>query len=363
MLSELSSELDRYFAERSSRELFAGVVLLTNSAGTLYEGAFGLASRAWRIPNRLDYRFDTASITKLFTAVAALQLIDRELFSLDTSVVDYLSLKNTTISPDVTVFHLLTHTSGIADDCEEENGEDYAESWQSEPCYAVSRAADFLPRFIHKPPNFAPGQGCRYCNCSFILLGLMIEQASGGTYRDYIRRLVFQPAGMVDSDFLHMGYANERLAEGSDPVANMTGEITGYKRNIYSFPPIGTPDSGAHVTAGDLDLFFRKLKAGRLLSQERTRAFFQPCAFHSDHGIWQLHYGYVLAFYLDSQGQVIYCQKEGYNAGASGVIRHYPDQDVNIVILSNMAEGAWPPMEYLHSLVWNERYRKCLGST
>jgi len=363
MISDLSNELDGYFAERTRRELFSGVVLITNSAGTVYEGAFGLASRAWQIPNQLDYRFDTASITKLFTAVATLQMIDQQLFSLDTSVVHYLELKNTAISPDVTAFHLLTHTSGIADDCEEEDGEDYEESWLREPCYAVSQAADFLPRFIHKPPNFAPGQGCRYCNCSFILLGLMIEKATGMDYRDYVRQHVFQPAGMSDSGFLHAGYVNERLAEGSDPVRDKAGNIAGYKRNIFSFPPIGTPDSGAHVTARDLEQFFHELKAGRLLSQELTSAFFKPSAFHSDKDGWQLHYGFALAFHVDAQGIIICCQKEGYNAGSSGVIRHYPDQDISIVILSNMAEGAWPPVEHLHSLVSSGRYRNCLDST
>ncbi len=75
-------------------------------------------------------RFDTASITKLFTSVATLQLIDQGLLSFDTSVIDFLGLKDTAISPDVNVFHLLTHTSGIGDDAEEEAGEDYEDLWK-----------------------------------------------------------------------------------------------------------------------------------------------------------------------------------------------------------------------------------------
>jgi len=81
----------------------------------------------WKIPNNMDTRFDTASITKLFTTVGILQLIDRGDISFDTRVIDFLELKETTISRDVNMFHLLTHTSGIADDTDEEEGEDYEE--------------------------------------------------------------------------------------------------------------------------------------------------------------------------------------------------------------------------------------------
>ena len=113
--------------------------------------------------------FNTASVTKLFIAVATLQLIERGLLAFDTPVIDFLGLQETSITRPVNVFHLLTHTSGIADDAEEESGEDYADIWKTRPNYAVTETADFLPQFAHKPPNFPPGQGCRYCNCSYVL--------------------------------------------------------------------------------------------------------------------------------------------------------------------------------------------------
>ena len=116
-------ELDEYFRRRAAQDLFSGAVLITRGASRLYARAFGYASRAWRVPNTLDTRFDTASITKLFTAIATLQLIDRGLLALDTPVVERLRLEGTPLSKDITVHHLLTHTSGIGDDAEEEAGE------------------------------------------------------------------------------------------------------------------------------------------------------------------------------------------------------------------------------------------------
>ena len=159
----IACTLDHYFQELEEQDRFSGVVLITQGRSELYSAAYGYASRPWRIRNRLATRFDTASITKLFTSVATLQLIDQGLFSLNTSVIGFLGLGNTEISQEVTVFHLLTHTSGIGDDSEEEDGEIYEDLWQTKPNYSVTATADFLPQFIHKPPNFPPGQGCRYC--------------------------------------------------------------------------------------------------------------------------------------------------------------------------------------------------------
>jgi CubicO group peptidase (beta-lactamase class C family) len=94
------------------------------------------------VPNNLDTRFDTASVTKLFTAIATLQLIDRELLTFDTPVVERLGLEDTPLSKDVTVFQLLTHTSGIGDDADEEAGERYEDVWKSKANYSVLETRD-----------------------------------------------------------------------------------------------------------------------------------------------------------------------------------------------------------------------------
>jgi len=343
--------LDAFFQELEAKDQFSGVILVTRGESEIYSGAFGYASRTWKIRNSLNTRFDTASMTKLFTTTAILQLIDKKLLGFETSAIDYLGLEGTKISNEVNVYHLLTHTSGIGDDCEEEDGEVYEDLWKTKPNYSVRNTVDFLPQFIDKEPNFAPGQGCRYCNCSFILLGLMIEKATGMNYRDYVRKYIFEKAKMVHSDFYHMDQVSDEVAEGCDPIKNEEGKIIGWKKNIYSYPPIGSPDSGAHVTASDLDRFLRAIQLGELLSQELTEAFLTPHVTHSEKDDWVKQYGYCFWFYVDKDGKVVCFQKEGVNSGVSGLIRHFPEQNINVVILSNMENGVWGPIWKIHELV------------
>jgi len=350
----LTSELDQYFRELTQQDKFSGVVLIKQGEQEIFSKAYGYASRAWKVPNTLDVRFDTASITKLFTSVAVMQMIDQGRLSFDTGVVDFLGLTDTTISKAVTVYQLLTHTSGIADDADEEAGEELEDVYREKPNYSIKETVDFLPQFIHKPPNFAPGQGCRYCNVSYILLGLMVERLTGLSYRDYVRQHIFAPAGMASSDFFRMDRVNENVAEGADPLEDETGKVTGWKRNIYSYPPQGSPDGGAHVTAGDLIRFMQVMQAGQLLSPELTKMFFTPQVDYKDRETWMQRIGCGLWFRVNRAGRVVHYQKEGMSNGASGMVRHYPDQAITIALLSNMIDGAWEPIKKIHTMIEGE---------
>lgn len=359
-MNNIQEKLDTYFHELESRNKFSGVVRITQGEDESFAGAYGYASRAWKIPNSLSTRFDTASITKLFTSVAVLQQVDAGRFDLQTSAVEYLGLKDTVILPQVNIHHLLTHTSGIADDADEEAGEDYADLWIDKPNYSVTKAEQFIPQFAHKPANFPPGEGCRYCNCGYILLGLMVEKAAGMDYRDYVRQNIFSPVGMKDSGFFHMAEVNENVAEGADPILDEDETVIGWRKSIYSYPPIGTPDGGAHVTASDLDQFLRAVKQGRLLSPESTRYFFTPQVLHSQRDTWKMMYGPGLWFYVENDGALVFYEKEGVNAGASGMIRHYPNQDLSLVLLCNMESAAWDSARYIHAMVVNGEFDRAL---
>jgi hypothetical protein len=141
------------------------------------------------------------------------------------------------------------------------------------------------------------------------------------------------------------------VAEGHDPIWDDADRIVGWKRNIYSYPPIGSPDGGAHVTAADLDRFLRAVHRGALLTPEMTRAFLTPQVQYrvGEHG--NLMFGHGLKFGLDQDGQVLYYGKEGINAGVSAYLRHYPAQDINLVLLSNTMDGVWEPMKRVHDLI------------
>ena len=152
---EATKSLDRYFQGLEEKDEFSGVVLITRGDTELYSGAFGYASRAWKIKNTLDVRFDTASITKLFTTVAILQLIDQKRFSPETSAIEFLGLEGTKISKEVNIFHLLTHTSGIGDDCEEEDGEDLRRPVEDETELFCQKHGRF-PSAIHSQGTKLP---------------------------------------------------------------------------------------------------------------------------------------------------------------------------------------------------------------
>lgn len=171
-----------------------------------------------------------------------------------------IDLEGTEISPNVTIEQLLNHTSGIHDDAEEEAGEQYSQLFVASPNYAIKECKDFLKNFAYKKPNFEPGSDVRYCNCSYVLLGLAIEKITGKGYREYVTENVFRKAGMKNTAFLSMDSINENTAEGYLNLYNEDGEVVGYKKNIYCFPPMGTPDGGAYTTAEDMNLFLAAIQ-------------------------------------------------------------------------------------------------------
>jgi len=316
---------------------YSGVVLVKRGNTTVYEAATGLATQRWGIPNTIDTRFDVASITKLFTSVAVLQLVGKGELDLEASIQQYVDLEGTTISPDITLLHLLTHTSGIADDADEEAGENYSDLFIDKPNYSIMETKDFLPQFAHKEPLAAPGVQCRYCNVGYILAGLALERVTGVPYRQYVFDEVMTKAGMFDSGFYDRRDAAPRVAEGWDLIDGVWVE------NIYSYPPIGSPDGGAHVTAPDLLRFIQAVRGGELLTPEFTAEFFLPQVEH-DEETW---YGFGLEFDMNEDGTVRSYYKEGINSGASGIVRHYIDEGLDIAVLSNSEEGAWPVIREL----------------
>lgn len=359
-------ELDTWLHIRADADEFSGVVLVRRDAVELFAGAYGPASRRWPVPNTMGTRFDTASITKIFTAVAALQLVGEGRLSLDAPITSVVNLAGTTVSSEVTLRYLLTHTSGLADDADEEAGEDYEALWIDKPVYSVIETRDYLPQFAYKPPLFAPGTRCRYCNVGYILVGLAIEAATGMPYRSYVQRAAFDRAGMAASGFFDRRSAVPDVAEGWDPVLDDSGVRTGWKQNIFSYPSIGSPDGGAHATAGDLVGFMQAVRAGRLLPAELTEAFLTPQVLHHEgegmersgeagthdgRGAWSVWYGYGLEFVRDRGGTVRNYYKDGLNAGASGIVRYYPDPELDVVVLSNNSVGAMDVVDEVHRII------------
>lgn len=320
---------------------FSGTFLASDRNGVIYAHQNGFANRDFGILNTIDTKFDTASITKAFTAAAILHLCDKGLLSLEDKITELIDLFGTRISAQVTLRHLLTHTSGIPDDADEESGEDYSALFVDKPNYSIRRCRDFLPQFAYKEPFFQPGENVRYNNCAFVLLGLAIEAVAGGDCRDYIQKAVFEPCGMKHTSFCAKEDIEENRAEGYFAVKDKNGNFLFWRKNIYSYPPAGTPDGGAYTTVGDLERFFRSLQQGRVLSPTSTAELFRPQSRfprENQYGIWET--GYAFEF-ISKAGQITCMYKEGVNAGVDGITAYFPLHDISVHILSNQEGPFW----------------------
>lgn len=334
--------------EWSENNNFSGVCMCKVNGETVFEKAYGYANRAFKIPNRIDTKFDTASITKLFTAVAILQLIQENKLGFEDKIVDIIDLSRTEIPADVTIEQLLNHTSGIADDAEEEAGEDYSALFIDNPNYAIRECKDFLKNFAYKKPNFKAGTNVRYCNCSFVLLGLAIEKITGMNYRDYVTSNIFRKADMKNTEFLSMEGINENTAEGYKSIRNPSGKTIGYQKNIYCYPPKGTSDSGAYTTAEDLNKFICAIKNHLLLDNEFANIMLSPhCDFaHTKEwydipGLYEKN-GYAFEALMLEESNVPFCiYKDGQNDGVSAKFSYYPEKDISLVLLANQDCNVW----------------------
>lgn len=294
----------------------SGIAVITGPDGVTFEACHGMADRAAGVPNTPSTRFALASVTKMFTAATVLRLgIDPT-----APVVSLLppERRPATLRPDVTVHHLLSHTSHIADYAEEDGPEeiDYAAIWVDRPCYRFERPADFLPLFGDLEPYGPPGPEFHYCNSGYIVLGLVIEEVSGLSYVDTVTSEVFGPAGMERSGFFR---SDEPVPEVAVPY------LESGRSSVFSVPVIGGADGGAHCTAADLDRFLRAVDDGSLLGDRRDLMLTPHVP--ADPGI---DYGYGCFLYGDG--------RFGHGGGDPGVcalIQRLPAQDATVIVLCN----------------------------
>ena len=348
----LLEKIDPALKQLTQKDEFSGILLIKRGDEELFSRAYGYASRAWRILNDVDMAFQVASITKMFTAVAVLQLIDRGVLSFESKVRNILKTDTISIPPEVKVHHLLTHTSGIPDYFEEseEDTDDYEDLWKHRPNYSVKDLSDFLPLFPNRYPLFEAGEKFSYCNAGYILLGLIIEKIADESYFDYVRKNVFAPADMRNSDFPSLDQIAENVAEGHIPVKDEEGRIINWKRNIYAVPPHGTSDGGALATAADLVNFLKALREGRLLSTTMTEKILTPHGPLNKEQGYTWCYGYGLAFVLDLDRIVRYGHA-GDDPGVSVKAFYYPDQNLDLIILGNQSHCADTPAALIHDLI------------
>ena len=191
---------------------FSGVISIRHKHTVLYERAAGYADRSNNIENTVATRFGIASGTKFLTALAIGKLISAEKLSFSTKVKDCIALNFPGYAPDITIKHLLTHTSGIPDYYDEEKIADFDTFTLSTPWYALKGPRDYLAVFPDEPMKFAPGECFSYSNGGYILLGVVIEELTGMRYQEFVEQAIFQATGMHRSGYFALNKLPEQTA-------------------------------------------------------------------------------------------------------------------------------------------------------
>jgi D-alanyl-D-alanine carboxypeptidase len=265
--TELLAEIDGLVDGLVAKDDFSGVVLVARGEGPLFWKAYGFASREYGALNRIDTRFNLGSINKVVTRVAIEQLAAKGALGLDDRIVKFLpDYPNKDAAEQVTIRRLLDMTSGI--------GDFFGEKYDATPKDRIRDLADYLPLFAAEPLLFEPGTANRYSNGGYVVLGLIIEKASGMSYFDYVRENIYKPAGMENTDHFMADMTVDNLASGYTRTWDGAEHPNEPRRdNIYTRPARGSSAGGGYSSADDLLRLVIALKADRLSAPETAGMF------------------------------------------------------------------------------------------
>jgi D-alanyl-D-alanine carboxypeptidase len=240
-----------------SDDNFSGVVLVAKDFVPFAAKATGDADRSRGAPNATITPFNIASITELFTAVAIGRLVDQGKVSLDDPLTKYLPTYPKATGDRITVAMLLGHTAGTGEYADDPGYLEARDSFESlsDLLAAVNTAS---------AAGSVPGKTYKHSSVGYLLLGAVIEKASGRDYYSYLDDEVFAKAGVAagflpntEKELTKRGFALGYTPDGS--------------KNWSSLPARGTPASGAYATAPDLLSFHKALASGALVKPETVR--------------------------------------------------------------------------------------------
>ena len=330
-----NQQIDSLINNWNEPEPFSGVVCLSQGDNISFEKGYGYAIKSESIPNRPDTRFQMASGCKIFTAVGICQLVEQNKLSFDALLNQCLDISFPGFAPDITIHHLLTHSSGITSYFEEDINPDYEMIWQDIPMYKIKQPADFLPLFQAKPIKFSPGEKFDYNDAGFILLGLVIESVTGINFSEYIYENIFKPAGMNDSGYFSTDQLPERTA-----YAYIKNDDGSWRTNFFAVPIKGGPDGGAYTTGKDMYLFWKALTSYKLLNDESITIMLNSkitTSYKSPH----THYGYGV--WIDKQEETIRKHfVEGFDPGVALRSSFYKKDNIILTMIGNTSKALWP---------------------
>jgi D-alanyl-D-alanine carboxypeptidase len=246
-----------------------GVVVVASGPRLSWEQASGVSDVESGAAMTLEHRFRIASVTKLFVAAVVLQLVDEDAFELDGEV--------GLIDGGITVRQLLNHTSGLPHGVEmEELLEPYREN--------LAHRSEWTPREMlrlieSRPRLSSPGEGWFYSGSNYVVLGLLIEETTGASLREELRRRILDPLGLADTELPELGSTPAGLARGYLPADNpvLPGPGPG-PVDVSNVEPFGWGGGGMVSSARDLARFLEALLGGELLQSGLYAEMFKTVA-------------------------------------------------------------------------------------
>lgn len=303
--SALAALVMKRYADRGE---FMGAVLIAQNGKTLFRQAYGEADISWGVPNTVGTKFNIGSLTKQFTGLAVLQLVESGKVRLDGPVSQYVP-ETPSSWQGITVEHLLNHRSGVGGPA---GLADFPRGIDT--TYTARELVDIV---MAKPLEFTPGSRFKYSNAGFYVLGYLIELVSGQTYIDYLRSHLFEPLKMTQSGF---DSVREIIPQRAVGYSGTTDHRRYADRVDWS---LAFSAGGLYSTVDDLLRWDRGLASGQLLAPT-LMAVFQPAAD-----------GYHAGWFVDRRDGVLRMYHEGSNPGYSAFICRFPAEGLMVVVLSN----------------------------
>jgi CubicO group peptidase (beta-lactamase class C family) len=327
--ASVADSLDRYLSARTELGRFSGAVLVAKGDRLLFRKGYGFADVARRSPYTPETRHAVASITKMFTSMAALKLRDSGKLKLDDSVCAHLPACPDAWKP-VTVQQLLRHTSGIPDyeDPLELGSEKYLAAMTQD---GTSRR--LVDEAKTKPLDFPPGTKFRYSNTGYLVLAQIVENAAGRPFNDIVTEMLLKPAGMNRAGMFDGKTVPEGLAVGyTHPELGWAKLLAGTpltaghlaaRPRLPLTPPAG--DAGLYATVDDLLAWSRAMDGGALVPKAEADEVFAP-------GLEGYGYGWFI-------GEGFKRRRYRHNGGLPGYTSDFvkfPDEGLTLVFLCNL---------------------------
>lgn len=336
--ARIGSLLERYH----ELGLFDGAVLVARHGQVVHENGYGLASREFGFPNGAGVRYRLASVSKTFTAVLVMQLVDEGRLSLDATLGEVLPEYRQDLGARVRIRHLLGHSSGIPDYFRAAGGwAAFAERMGTSPPSKL----DFAASLCSGDLEFEPGSAWSYSNCGYFLLGMVIERITGEPFERVLRERLLNPAGMHESG-----------DEGADPEAVIERLASSYirvpgggvRRQGYWNMASAFGAGSLYSTPRDLLLYDSALTGTAILSDEAKHAMFTPGV--GGYGLgWELRERPIGP---DGAPRRI-ATHEGFLFGSHTRIYRVLDDEVLVVLLSNAGDA---PLERMADGVFDLLY-------